>query len=83
MTWLEPLVSGMVLALYGTAVGVLAGVAVGLVGHWLSPGSRHFLTVATLEAGRYELRTDTAEGADEARHRLDGAQEPEFPAAPR
>ncbi|MDQ4132739.1 MAG: glycine zipper family protein [Actinomycetota bacterium] len=70
MSWIAPLISGLLLAIYGLVLGALAGAVVGLVMHWASRGRRQLVTVAALEAGRYELRTVTPEDAEEARRRL-------------
>ena len=62
---IEPLVSGLVLALWGLVVGGAAGAVIGLLGHALSGGRRDFAAVGSLQAGQYDVISDEAV-ADEA-----------------
>ncbi len=63
--WVEPLVSGVVLAFYGLLMGAVIGGVMGTAGHALAGGRRDFSSVPRLDAGQFEVVTDP-EVADEA-----------------
>lgn len=50
--------SMLAIVLYWGIVGVIAGVAVGLITYAMSGGRRDFTSVATMQAGRYEVLAD-------------------------
>lgn len=56
--WVEPLVSGFILAFYGLVIGALIGGVTGVTGHALSGGRRDFNSVPRLDAGRFEVVAD-------------------------
>jgi hypothetical protein len=65
LSLVQPLVSGLILALWGLVIGAAAGALLGLLAHALSGGRRDFSAVGSLQAGQYDVISD--EGvADEA-----------------
>lgn len=50
-----PLVSAIVLALWGIVIGGVIGIIVGLIGHALTGGRRDFSSVSTIRAQRYDV----------------------------
>ena len=63
--WIDPLVTGLLLALYGLIFGAVIGALLGLLFHALQGGRRDFASVHAVEPSRYEVLAD-AEVADEA-----------------
>ena len=51
----DPLVSGVLLALYGVLVGTTLGAVAGLAGHFLHLRRHDFSSVGTMRIGRYEV----------------------------
>lgn len=66
----EPVVSALLLGVWGLAIGAVVGAAVGAIGHVLTRGRRDFSSVSTLRAERYDVLA-AADVADEARRALD------------
>jgi hypothetical protein len=52
------------LALRGVAIGSVAGLVVGLIGHSIRTGQRDFSSVTSLRAGRYDVVADPDVAAD-------------------
>ena len=67
--WVDPLVSGLGLALYGLVLGSVWGAVSGALMHLFSRGRRDFTSVTGMRAKRYEVLVD-AEVADEAARAL-------------
>lgn len=65
----NPLVSGLALAVWGFLFGAVAGLILSLIGHALSRGRRNFSSVGAVQAGRYAVVCD-AEVANEAQDLL-------------
>ncbi len=70
LSWVDPLISGVALAVYGFLIGAAIGLVFGLVSHWLSAGRRDFSSVGSVQADRYAVLADTAELAERARAEL-------------
>lgn len=51
----NPLVSGLLLAVYGAIVGAVIGALLGLVAHALTGGWRDFASVSAVRADSYDL----------------------------
>lgn len=62
---LDPVVSGLLLALYGLVFGALVGALFGLLAHTAQRGRRNFASVSFMQPGRYDVVADAAV-ADEA-----------------
>lgn len=73
--WMDPLISGLALAVLGALVGLVIGALVGLLGHALER-RRGFTSVGGLRAGRYDLLAPP-ELAGEARSLLERASPPD------
>jgi hypothetical protein len=69
LNWIAPLTSALVQGLWGLFLGALCGAILGVVGHSVHEGSRDFETVSSMEAGQWDVVTDTSH-ADEARRIL-------------
>ncbi|MEU7819856.1 general stress protein [Catellatospora sp. NPDC049133] len=69
--WVTPLISLLLLVLYGAGFGAVAGGLFGLAGHALTGGRRDFSSVSAMQADRYQILVDAA-AADEAIRLLDG-----------
>ena len=52
--WVNPVISGLLLALYGLIFGAVAGGLLGLLGHALTGGRRDFSSVAGMRAESYD-----------------------------
>ncbi|WP_330261024.1 general stress protein [Streptomyces sp. NBC_00539] len=65
LNWLNPVVSGLLLALYGLIFGALVGALLGLLVHAAQRGRRDFASVSSMQPSRYEVVADEAV-ADEA-----------------
>lgn len=70
-TLVQPLVSALLLAVWGLLLGGAIGALVGLASHALSGGKRDFSSVATVRAERYDVLA-TTDVADQARQLLVG-----------
>lgn len=66
----DPLVSGMALALYGLLFGAIVGAILGLTSHALTEGQRDFSSIGRMQAGRYDVVAADEEVAEEASRRL-------------
>ena len=78
LSLVDPLISGLALALWGLVLGGLLGAVFGLVSHAFSGGRRDFSSVGGMRADRYEVAADE-EVAEEAARRLSGlASQDEF-----
>ncbi|HEY0402552.1 MAG TPA: general stress protein [Blastococcus sp.] len=64
-SWADPLVSSVLLALYGLLIGALIGAIMGLIVHAMTGGRRDFTSVMAVLPQRYELVVDD-EVADRA-----------------
>jgi hypothetical protein len=70
--WVNPIISGLLLALYGAIVGIVAGGLLGLLGHALTGGRRDFSSVAGMRAESYDVLVD-ADVASQAIQLLDAS----------
>jgi hypothetical protein len=66
---IAPLSTGLALAFWGLLLGALFGALVGVFGHALAGRRRDFSSMATLDAGRYDVMAP-ANVAGEARRML-------------
>lgn len=66
LSWVDPLISGLALAVYGFLAGALAGLVIGLLSHWLRAGRRDFSSIKSLRARGYDVVADSAEYAEQA-----------------
>ncbi|MGV9255062.1 general stress protein [Streptomyces sp. NPDC003697] len=71
LNWLDPVVSGVLLALYGLIFGAVVGALLGVLLHAAQRGRRDFASVRTMEPSRYEVVADE-DVADEAVRLLAG-----------
>jgi hypothetical protein len=69
----DPLASGLVLALWGLSIGALIGAAAGLAGHAVTGGRRDFTSASSLEAGRFDVVV-AGEVAEEAARRVQASR---------
>jgi hypothetical protein len=69
LNWVDPLISALLLGLYGVAFGAAVGALLGLGLYALTRGRRDFSSARSLTAGRYDVLAD-AEVAADARTRL-------------
>lgn len=65
LNWLDPVVSGLLLALNGLVFGALVGALFGLLVHAARRGRRDFASVSFMQPSRYDVVADDAV-ADEA-----------------
>ncbi|MFF4486067.1 general stress protein [Streptomyces sp. NPDC001544] len=65
LNWLDPVVSGLLLALYGLIFGAVVGALLGVLLHAAQGGRRDFASVRSMEPSRYDVVADE-DGADEA-----------------
>jgi len=63
--WADPLVSSILLALYGLLIGAVIGAILGLIFHAMQGGRRDFASVTVMRPQRYEVVVDD-EVANEA-----------------
>jgi hypothetical protein len=69
LNWFAPAESALVLGLYGILLGAFWGAILGLLGHWMTRGSRDFESVSAMAADSYDV-TAPQEIAAEARRVL-------------
>jgi hypothetical protein len=67
--WVSPILTGIILALYGLVFGALIGAVSGAIYYLLTSSRRNFLSEESLMPTRYEVLVDTA-FATEARRLL-------------
>jgi hypothetical protein len=77
LNWFAPAESALWLGFWGVVIGAVWGAIFGLLGHWMSRGTRDFDSVSAMEAERYDVTAPSAV-ADEARRML-----PDLGVAPR
>jgi hypothetical protein len=65
LNWLDPVLTGGLLALYGLIFGAIIGALLGLLTYALQAGRRDFTSVGMMQPSRYEVVTEE-EVADEA-----------------
>ncbi|MFD8386674.1 hypothetical protein ACFV2X_50695 [Streptomyces sp. NPDC059679] len=73
MNWLDPVVSALLLALYGLIFGAIVGALFGMMLHALQGGRRDFALPRSMQPSRYEVVVDQAV-ADEAVRLIGGLQ---------
>ncbi|MFT7834727.1 glycine zipper family protein [Saccharothrix sp. BKS2] len=73
--WVDPVISGLLLAFYGLLFGAALGAVLGLVGHSLTGGRRDFSSISAMRADSYEVLV-SAHLADEAARLLGAAPAP-------
>jgi NhaP-type Na+/H+ or K+/H+ antiporter len=56
--WVDPLISGLLLALYGLIIGAVVGAIIGLVLYAMQRGARDFESVTVMRPQRFELVVD-------------------------
>ena len=71
LSWIDPLISGFALALYGFLLGALIGLAFGLISHAMSGGRRSFSSQGSISAASYELLADDLDEARRAARMLE------------
>ena len=69
LNWFDPLISALLLGIYGIVFGAAFGAILGLFAHWMTRGARDFSSVRSMRAQRYDVLA-TADVADQARARL-------------
>ncbi len=69
--WVDPLISGLILAVNGLIFGAIVGAVFGLIAHAASGGQRDFSSVSGMDADRYSVMVE-AGMADEAARLLSG-----------
>ena len=74
--WMTPLISWLLLVLYGSVLGALVGAVVGWLAHLSTGGRRDVHSVPSFRARTYDLFVD-AEHADQATAALRSASEQE------
>ncbi|MFF5492520.1 general stress protein [Streptomyces aquilus] len=67
LNWLDPVVSGLLLALYGLVFGALVGALLGLVGHAAQRGRRDFASVSYMQPSQYDVVADEAVAGEAVR----------------
>ena len=70
--WVDPILAGLVLALYGLIFGAIVGAVFGAVAHWAQGGRRDFASIRGMLPSRYEVLVDS-EVADQALELLNQA----------
>jgi hypothetical protein len=68
--WMDPLVTGLLLAVYGVILGAVVGAVFGLVSHALTGGRRDFSSVSGMRAESYDVMVDVSH-AEQAGRMLD------------
>lgn len=66
LNWFDPIISALLLGLYGVVFGAIIGAVVGLLMHALRDGERDFASIRSVGADRFDVVAD-AEIADRAR----------------
>jgi hypothetical protein len=56
--WSDPLISGLLLALYGLLIGAVLGALFGALAHTATRGERDFSAVGAMAADRYDVLVD-------------------------
>jgi uncharacterized membrane protein len=72
LNWLDPVVSGLLLALYGLIFGAVVGALFGLLLHAAQGGRRDFASVRSMQPSRYDVVVDE-DVAEEAARLVTGA----------
>jgi hypothetical protein len=70
--WVDPILAGLLLALYGLIFGAIVGAVFGAVAHWAQGGRRDFASIRVMLPSRYEVLVDS-EVADQALELLNQA----------
>jgi hypothetical protein len=70
--WIDPILTGALLALYGLIFGAIVGAALGALAHWAQKGRRDFASIRVMLPSRYEVLVDS-EVADQALELLNRA----------
>ncbi|KAK1185799.1 hypothetical protein B7755_051695 [Streptomyces sp. NBS 14/10] len=73
MKWLDPVLSALLLALYGLIFGVIGGALFGMLLQALQGGRWDFASLRSMQPSRYEVVVDEAV-ADEAVRLIGGLQ---------
>ncbi|MET8808927.1 hypothetical protein [Streptomyces sp. NPDC004546] len=73
MNWLDPVLSALLLALYGLIFGVIGGALFGMLLQALQGGHWDFASLRSMQPSRYEVVVDEAV-ADEAVRLIGGLQ---------
>jgi len=73
--WVNPVISGLLLAFYGLILGAILGGLFGLLGHAMTGGRRDFSSIAGMRADSYDVLVD-AELAGQARELFEAAGAP-------
>jgi uncharacterized membrane protein len=55
---INPLVAGLLLALYGLVFGAVLGALIGLIGHAMTGGRRDFSSIISTRADTYDVMVD-------------------------
>ena len=71
--WVNPLISGILLAAYGAVIAAFIGGALGVLGHALTGGRRDFSSTSSMRAETYDVQVDR-EHAERARAILAASQ---------
>jgi predicted lipid-binding transport protein (Tim44 family) len=74
LSWIQPLIAGLVLGLYGLVFGAIVGAVMGLVLYALQRGRRDFTAVTSLQPTHYDIVADVAV-ADRAQRLLGGVND--------
>jgi hypothetical protein len=70
--WVDPVLAGLLLALYGLIFGAIFGAVFGAVAHWAQGGRRDFASIRVMLPSRYDVLVDS-EVADQALELLNQA----------
>jgi hypothetical protein len=70
--WVDPILAGLLLALYGLIFGAIVGAVFGAVAHWAQGGRRDFASIRVMLPSRYDVLVDS-EVADQALELLNQA----------
>ncbi|MET7727945.1 general stress protein [Streptomyces mirabilis] len=81
VNWLDPIVSALLLALYGLIFGAIVGALFGMLLHALQGGGRDFASLRSMQPSRYEVVVDEVV-ADEAVRRIGGLETTGIPPVP-
>jgi ABC-type amino acid transport system permease subunit len=72
-SWVNPLIAGLLLALYGAVIGAVIGAIVGVIVYAMQRGRRDFASVVITRPQRFEVVVDD-EVADEAARLLESGR---------